>query len=184
MIKPFKIVLYPEPILSLLCARLTDDQIREGKFNGEDIKEIADRMFLTMRQNKGLGLAAPQVGLPIRMFVAEIMVKNKFLCLMNPTIDSFDGIETGYEGCLSLPGIQAQISRPASIVVSGITPNEIKETYELTGLEARIVQHEMDHLEGRIFIERMKADEYEILIKNLKKVLEIEKKADEEKEVP
>lgn len=99
-----------------------------------------------MKINKGIGLAAPQVGITKRLFVCEI--ENKSLILINPRIIQTSGESKMTEGCLSLPEIRVNIKRSNRLLLNGFNPWGKEMQYEMTGLWARVVQHEMDHLNG------------------------------------
>ncbi|HHU04700.1 MAG TPA: peptide deformylase [Fastidiosipila sp.] len=114
-------------------------------------QELIEDMFETMRQEDGLGLAAPQVGILKRVFVMEAMEDNEATAFINPIIIDENGEQTGAEGCLSLPGLFGIVSRPEEIRVRAQDPSgeEFEKTY--TGLEARCVCHEIDHLNGILY---------------------------------
>jgi peptide deformylase len=139
-----KIVEWPDPILTRVC--------KPVEVFGPSQKEIADEMHLTMKAAYGIGLAAPQVGLDMRMFVMDV---EKPLTIINPEILEQVGRVAVMEGCLSFPDVQAMIGRAAVINVK--YQNIEGETIEtmFTGLSAVCFQHELDHLNGKTFIEYM-----------------------------
>jgi len=110
--------------------------------------DVADEMFALMRRHQGIGLAAPQAGITQRFFVAEI--EGRQLCLVNPTIISRAGKVSMNEGCLSLPRLFLDIKRNARIEVSsyGLLGEKRRDSFQ--GWWARVVQHEIDHLNGII----------------------------------
>ena len=115
-------------------------------------------MFDTMYEAKGIGLAANQVDLPLQLFVINTAGKKgegEELVFVNPVIDQPKGSEEAEEGCLSIPGVNGRVNRPATIHVSAydIDGNEIDMVAD--GLLARAIQHEYDHLQGVLFIDRM-----------------------------
>ena len=119
-----------------------------------EMKELFNEMFETMIQAEGVGLAAPQVGIPQRFFVviADDNVRRVFV---NPQIVSTSAEMTDYdEGCLSLPGFNESIRRPAKIKVQAMDENGKNFALEADGLLARIIQHENDHLDGIVYIDR------------------------------
>ena len=145
----FSLTLYPDPLL-----RKVSDPVEA--FDA-DLSRIVDAMFARMFASKGVGLAAPQVGLKKRVLVLNPSGEPQDnLVLVNPTItDRFGPITLHDEGCLSFPGIYAEIRRPDACAVKAydVTGKAIEETY--TGFVSRIIQHEYDHLEGVLLVDRM-----------------------------
>ncbi len=141
--RSFKLVLYPDEVLRKPSQEIkTIDERLHGL-----IKAMAEIMYT----NNGIGLAAPQVGYLSRVIVAD--VGDGLLTLINPEIISKDGDDFKEEGCLSLPGISVGINRPIKIKVKAIRPDEKEVVLNLEGLKARVVQHEIDHLNGRLIID-------------------------------
>lgn len=130
--------IFPDGVLRALC-----DPVET--FNAQ-LREWMDEMFEIMRQSEGIGLAAPQAGISRQLFVCGI--ENDSLCLINPTIIQADSQADMIEGCLSLPDMHVKVTRNDRIVVAGYDIRGRQMRYELTGLWARVVQHEMDHLKG------------------------------------
>ena len=125
----------------------------EVKEFDEPLARLAEEMLLTMREREGVGLAANQVGRLKRLLVAE--VEDREYVLVNPTVKSSAGeTERTAEGCLSIPGIQVEVERSTSLTVAardlGGSPVEV----EASGLLARVLQHEMDHLDGVLILDR------------------------------
>ncbi len=114
-------------------------------------KLIAD-MLQTMYKSDGVGLAAPQVGEKLRIVVLD--VGQGPVCLINPILERQEGEEIDQEGCLSLPGIVGDVKRAAKVRVSGLGPNGKPVRYDADGLFARCLQHEIDHLEGILFVDK------------------------------
>lgn len=145
----FDLTLYPEPIL-----RKPADPV--AAFDDE-LKRIVDAMFERMFESRGVGLAAPQVGLKKRILVVNHSGdRQDDLVLVNPTITARGGTDTTYdEGCLSFPGIYAEIRRPDRCTVTAfdVQGNKIEKEYD--GFVSRIIQHEYDHLEGILLVDRM-----------------------------
>ncbi len=141
--EPLKIIEYPDDIVRKRCALV--DKITES-----EIKLFKDMLF-TMRHFGGIGLAAPQIGVNKSFIVADIGYG--VIQLANPKILKMKGSVRWEEGCLSVPGAIVAIRRPDEIVVSGI--NEKNKAIELRarGLLARVLQHEIDHLNGRLIID-------------------------------
>lgn len=169
---PMKVLLYPDEVLRSPCRELTKDELGLGQLDGTRLDDLADRMVQTMLSNGGVGLAAPQVGLPVRMFVAKVEFQNKPLALLNPVIKEREGKEAGFEGCLSLPGLSASVERSAKVVVMGTSPKGEFQAHEFNGFEARVVEHEMDHLDGVVFIQRLSEEDYSRLMRNVRTILE------------
>ncbi|MDD2426888.1 MAG: peptide deformylase [Eubacteriales bacterium] len=124
---------------------------REVTHFDQRTRELIDDMFETMREEDGLGLAAPQVGVLKRIFVMEGVEDNEPTAFINPVLIDEKGEQTGAEGCLSLPGLFGIVTRPEEIRVRAqdISGEEFERTY--TGLEARCVCHEIDHLYGVLY---------------------------------
>ena len=118
-----------------------------------EIQRLADHMVEAMRGAKGVGLAAPQVGVSKRLFVAE--VEERIHILVDPEIVKMEGEEADAEGCLSIPGIIGEVPRASRIVVKGKNRRGRGITVEADGLLARVFQHEIDHLDGVLFLDRV-----------------------------
>ncbi|MFP4172203.1 MAG: peptide deformylase [Candidatus Hydrogenedentota bacterium] len=119
------------------------------------IMKLANDMFDTMLEYEGVGLAAPQVGVSKRIFVLCEPEQAQQMCLINPVIMESDGREVGEEGCLSLPSIYAEVPRAARLRVQAINEKGEHLDFRAKGLLARIIQHELDHLNGVIFLDRV-----------------------------
>ena len=125
------------------------------------IQDLIQDMFSAMEEERGIGLAAPQIGVAKRVVVVSIEDKNfSRLALINPVI-VHHSTETDVreEGCLSLPGVNADVERPVEAVVRGTTRNGRLVEISARGLRARILQHEIDHLDGVLFIDRLTTKE-------------------------
>ena len=147
----FEVTLYPNPVLRKVAENVEFD---------DDLKALVKAMFERMFASKGVGLAAPQVGLQKRVLVlnedGEDNEKN--LALINPKIVELSGPKTLFEeGCLSFPGIYAEVTRPDRCRVEAFDVDGNKIEREFSGFESRIVQHEYDHLEGVLLVDRMTA---------------------------
>jgi peptide deformylase len=138
--------LYGDPVL-----RQVATPVREIT---AEIKRIIADMTETMWHQVGIGLAAPQVGLPYRILVMDDG-KGGAQALINPEIESRSGTIREEEGCLSLPGIFGVVERSKTITVRAMDADGKPVSLEATGLKARIVQHELDHLDGVLFIDRL-----------------------------
>jgi peptide deformylase len=168
------IVAYGDPVLRKRAKDIDPQEV--------DVKKFSNDLFETMYSSSGIGLAAPQVGQGIRMFVvdgtainADEKEEDKDPSLegfkktfINPEIVEEDGDEWGFEeGCLSIPGIRAEIYRPEIVVIRYFDTdwNEHKEEYD--GMAARIIQHEYDHLEGKLFTDYLSPLKRQLLKKKL-----------------
>ena len=120
----------------------------------DDIRRLIDDMFATMHEAKGIGLAAPQVGRLERIAVVDVD-GDRPLALVNPEIVSVEGTIKGEEGCLSIPDVFADVERNARVVVRALDRNGEPFTVEGTELLARCLQHEIDHLHGKLFIDHL-----------------------------
>ena len=158
----FKIRIYPDPILTTRAEEVTEF--------GPRLEQIVEEMFLTMYQERGVGLAAPQVGISKRIFVvncAEDQPAEGEIALINPEIVSAEGEQDGDEGCLSFPGMFAKKKRPLKVTMRA--QNVKGEWFEVTGekLLARALLHERDHLDGNIFVQDLDPIEFVKLRKDL-----------------
>lgn len=119
-----------------------------------DVQILIDRMFATMREARGLGLAAPQVGSSRRVIVVEI--EHRQLALVDPEIQRQDGEALGTEACLSIPGLLGDVPRARHVVVRARNRRNRWVTIEAADLLARVLQHEIDHLDGILFTDRVR----------------------------
>ena len=134
-----------DPILEKTC--------KEVKEMTPRLKELIDDMFDTMYEANGVGLAAPQVGVLKRIVVVDVTGEDPIV-LINPRILESSGEQTGGEGCLSVPGKVAEVTRPNYVKVSSLDMDMNPVIYEGEGLRARAMLHEMDHLDGILYGER------------------------------
>jgi peptide deformylase len=126
---------------------------------GTPMQQIIDDMIETMHAAPGIGLAAPQIGLPLRLFVVDLSVgrtANDLLVFVNPEIAERDGMQLEEEGCLSVPGFTATVLRPRRVVVRAQDRDGRTRTVEGTSLLARALQHEIDHLDGLLYLQRLR----------------------------
>ncbi|PTW99815.1 peptide deformylase [Pararhodobacter aggregans] len=148
------IVLFPDPMLRRPCTPVAviDDRIRQ----------LAADMLETMYAAPGRGLAGPQVAVPLRIFVMDVTWKegtpSPRVCINPVILDASETQAENTEGCLSIPGIPAQVSRPDWIVLRYTDLAGQEQTERLTGFEAVAAQHELDHLNGRLCIDLMDED--------------------------
>jgi peptide deformylase len=161
-----KILKYGEPILERAAEPVTE-------FDSAELTDLIADMWETMYASKGVGLAAPQIGVAQRISVIDISVgedESKKVVIINPEISSKEGSQTGEEGCLSIPGFREPLTRANKVTVRA--QNEKGEAIELEGDEllARALQHEIDHLNGVLFIAHLSALKRDIIRRKIKKL--------------
>ena len=138
----------------------------------DEVRGLVDDMIQTMYAAPGVGLAAPQVGVPLRIFVADVTVgrdQTGLHVFINPQFIERDGMQLEDEGCLSVPGFSATVARPSRAVVTGLDRDGNEITVEGTGLLARCFQHEMDHLDGRLFVDHLRGLQKDLILRKIKK---------------
>jgi len=135
---------YPDAVLRTLCRPV-------DRFDTW-LADVVAEMRAVMRTSRGIGLAGPQVGIAQRLFVAEI--DRQSLCVVNPVILARCGSERMVEGCLSLPGVQVDVQRDRQVEVQGYDAHGCRCRHQLEGLWARVVQHEIDHLNGVLICDK------------------------------
>ena len=150
---PYSVRIFGDPVLRAVAAEITDIDGR--------LVRLADDMLATMYDAPGVGLAAPQVGVLSRLVVLDCVKeegeKPRPLIMFNPQITgSSDALNTYEEGCLSLPEQFADVTRPAQVEVTWIDRDGNPRREEMDGLWATCVQHEIDHLDGKLFIDHLK----------------------------
>lgn len=131
-----------------------------------DLQPLIENMFETMYEAQGIGLAAPQVGVSKRIIVVDIESHHPEyprIALINPVITLTVGEELGEEGCLSLPGVRGMVRRAAIVKVEGLLPNGSKIEFDASNLMARVLQHEIDHLNGILFIDLLHPEDQKLL---------------------
>src|SRR5436190_8586773 len=124
-----------------------------------DVDRIIGDLVDTMYAAPGIGLAAPQVGIPLRIFVIDLSLghdPNGLLVMVNPEFVEREGMQLEDEGCLSVPGFNATVARPARVAVRALDRAGRDRTIEGDGLLARALQHEIDHLDGKLFLDRLR----------------------------
>ena len=145
---------YPDPVLRI--------GTRDVEEFDEPLQGLVERMGHLMQEARGVGLAAPQVGIAQRLFVYQTEEKDPVVALANPrVIQSSEELETADEGCLSLgaASVVVPVERPTSVVIEAVSPAGEKLRVEAEGLEARVLQHEIDHLDGVLTIDRTTQEE-------------------------
>lgn len=140
-----KVVVRGDEILSKRCREVSEITDR--------IRETLDDMVDTMREELGVGLAAPQVGVMRRMFVAE-PEPGRIYYMINPEIYFEEGSEEEYEGCLSVPGLIGIVERPQKIKIRALDRDGVEQDYEFEGFDARVMCHENDHLNGILYTDK------------------------------
>lgn len=138
-----------DPVLNKVCKEVRDVNDRT--------RELIDDMFETMYESEGVGLAAPQVGILKRIVVIDVTGEDPIL-LINPEILSIDGEQTGYEGCLSVPGKTGVVTRPNHVKVKAYNADMEEFTLEGEELLARAICHELDHLDGKLYVDRVEGE--------------------------
>ena len=136
------------------------------------IRRLVDDMFETMYAAPGIGLAAPQIGVPLRVIVVDLSVgadPGQLIQLVNPVFVTRSGEQKHEEGCLSVPGYGGTPLRPARVVVQGLDPQGQQRTYEGTDLLARAFCHEIDHIDGLLFVDRLSPLKRDLLKRRLRK---------------
>lgn len=128
---------------------------RDVEMIDDKIKELVDDMVETMHKYNGLGLAAPQVGILKRIIVIDLYDNNGVIVLINPEIKKQKGSQIVEEGCLSFPNKFAKVDRPEQVVVEALNINGEKVKVKGTGLLAQALAHEVDHLNGELFVDKM-----------------------------
>lgn len=138
----------------------------------DEIRRLAEEMFETMYAAEGIGLAGPQVGVGVRLFVMDVRDPDiEPRAFINPVIVERSGSESEEEGCLSLPGLAGEVERATEIVVEALDLDGNALRHEAAGLEARCIQHEIDHLNGVLFIDHLSPLKRRMLIGKWKKQL-------------
>lgn len=138
-----------------------------------EIQRFIDDMIQTMYAAPGIGLAATQVGVPLRIFVVDVSVGRNpadLLTFINPEFVERHGMQLEEEGCLSVPGFNATVARPARAVVKGLDRDGGEHVVDGTGLLARAFQHEMDHLDGTVFVDRLRGLQKDLIVRKIQKL--------------
>jgi peptide deformylase len=138
-----------------------------------EIDRLVDDMIEPMYAAPGIGLAAPQVGVPLRIFVVDVSIGRDpaaLLVMINPEFVDRDGMQLEEEGCLSVPGFNATVVRPSRVVVKGLDRMGQPVEREGTGLLARAFQHEMDHLDGALFVDKLRGIKRDLIVRKIRKL--------------
>jgi peptide deformylase len=162
-----QILLVPDPVLKTRARPV-------GANDMERVRALVPRMFATMYRAPGIGLAAPQVGVGLRFAVVDLMADDKPspIVLINPEVLArSEELATREEGCLSLPGQYADVTRPARVTVRHTDAGGVRRQIEADGLLAACLQHEIDHLDGVLFVDHLSALKRNIILRRLAKEL-------------
>lgn len=157
--------------MALLEVRIIGDPVLDkvadpvDEVDGE-VRQLLDDMVDTMRAEQGIGLAAPQVGVSKRLMVVD--VDGRVFKLVNPRITDTEGRSKGVEACLSVPDIEGEVERPDRITLEYVDPEGEPGRLEASGLLARCIQHEYDHLDGVLFVQRLSAGRRLMLKKKIR----------------
>jgi len=138
-----------------------------------EIHRLIDDMVETMYAAPGIGLAAPQVGAALRIFVIDLSLGHKaedLMVFINPIFVEREGMQLEEEGCLSVPGFNATVARPNRVVVKALDRNGNERLVEGKELLARAFQHEMDHLDGLLFLDRVRGIKRDLIVKKIRKL--------------
>jgi peptide deformylase len=160
-----RILRYGEPSLHTLAQSV-------HRFDDE-LQRLIDDMIETMYGAPGIGLAATQIGIPVRVFVVDLSVgrdPSQLIAMANPEFIERHGMQLEEEGCLSVPGFNATVLRPARAVVAGLDRQGRPLRIEGTGLLARAFQHEIDHLDGLVFVDRLRGIKRDVIVRKIQKL--------------
>jgi len=158
--------------------RRAADPVPPGEISRPETQRLIDDMVETMYEAPGVGLAANQVGSLRRVFVAnpsEDHDPSKLLVLINPELVEAEGESVAEEGCLSIPDFREEVRRARRVLLRGLDRNERPVEIEGEDLLARILQHELDHLNGILFVDRLSPARRDILLRKLKKAFRIKR---------
>jgi peptide deformylase len=159
------ILVYPDPFLARKAAPVTKID--------ERLRDLIRDMFDTMYESEGIGLAATQVGVDRRVIVVDVSPSDESgapMALVNPEIVGSEGdTAVAMEGCLSVPGVRGEVARPETVVVCGLNEQGEPVTLRAGGLLGRALQHEIDHLDGILFVDHISAVKRNIILRKLGK---------------
>lgn len=139
-----------------------------------ETRALVEDMLETMYGAPGIGLAAPQIGVPLRAFVIDLSTgrdRDAVVVMINPAFVERHGIQLEEEGCLSVPGFTASVARPSRVVVRGLNRDGRMHEVEGTALMARALCHEMDHLDGRLFLDRLRAIRRAFILRRVRRLV-------------
>ncbi len=159
------ILIVPDPMLKARARPVTEADLPR-------VRDLLPRMFATMYRAPGIGLAAPQIGVGLRFVIVDLMPDDKPepMTLVNPeVIARSEELATREEGCLSLPGQYADVTRPARVTVRYTDADGVRRQLDAEGLLAACVQHEIDHLDGILFVDHLSALKRNMILRRLAK---------------
>ena len=159
---PYSIRLFGDPVLKQRATEITD-------VDGTLVR-LAEDMIVTLHDAAGLGLAAPQVGVQRRLFVYDLHDDDGPKVIVNPTISEARGEWVYEEGCLSVPGLSWEIVRPKEVHLTGFDLDGNEVSIEADELTARLFQHELDHLDGVLLLERLDPDTRKQALRTLREI--------------
>ena len=139
----------------------------------DDFQRLVNDMIETMYAAPGIGLAATQVGVPLRVFVVDLSLGHnaeELIVMVNPTFAEREGMQLEEEGCLSVPGFNATVVRPLRVVVNGFDRHGAPQRLTASGLLARAFQHEIDHLDGMVFVDRLRGIKRDLIVRKIQKL--------------
>jgi peptide deformylase len=166
-VEELELTIYGNPVL-----RRQADEVALSEL-GPDLDRLVKRMFEVMYEEEGVGLAAPQIGVSKRIFVIDVPVEgqeNRVGVMINPKILETHGTQDGSEGCLSIPGLREDVTRHAWLRVRGLDARGKEVEFECDDLLARAVQHEVDHLDGVLYVDRLSPLKRKLLTRKLKEI--------------
>lgn len=161
MASPYAIRVVGDPVLTQRAEEVTDIDSR--------LVAVCDDMAVTMYEAPGVGLAAPQVGIQQRFFVYDLQDGEGAKVLINPEIHETEGEWEYQEGCLSIPGLSFEVVRPRRIHVTGIDIDGNDVDFDADDFFARVIQHELDHLDGVLMLERLDSDQLKVAKRELRR---------------
>jgi len=166
----YPIVLYGNSVLRERAVEIVKGEV--------DVKKLSEDMFETMHNADGIGLAAPQIGVSKRIFVVDgSMLEDEDMkdfkeVFINPSIESETGDAWEFEeGCLSIPGVRGGVSRKSKIHITYFDEEWNKKTMEYDGMRARVIQHEFDHINGKLFVDYLPSLKRKLLKNKLSEIL-------------
>jgi len=154
------IIKYPDPVLKQVSETVTEFD--------DPLREFISQLNATMQDGPGgVGIAAPQVGQFIRLVIVDVSSKKNtvshgHMVLINPEITKWEGMQKGREGCMSVPDFTGNVIRAERIHLTAYDPFGEQQQYAMEGFEARAVQHEMDHLDGLLFLDRLVSKRHDL----------------------
>ena len=156
---------FPHPILKQAARALGLDELDEAR------RVVRDLLETMQAHERCVGLAAPQIGEPVRVLVVDVdrdpkrAGENGLIELVNPVLVAAEGDEVGREGCLSIPNLTANVRRATRVVVEGLALPGERRAIEAAGFEARCLQHELDHLDGILFLDRVESLSTDVFVR-------------------